>query len=513
MRTRSLRVIQAAALLIFILASSGILPAQSQKTVQIVILHTNDLHGNLLPVTDKKVAPPPEKVGGSAYIAGLVKQIRGSNFGKVLLLDAGDIAQGTLVSNYFYGRPVIEVMNRMGYDAMVLGNHEFDWGMKALNEMLKVARFPVLAANVVDRATGKSLGFTKPYCVLDVAGIKVGIIGVANPFTPTITKAANVKGLEFLSPERSVEAYSAELRKQGIRVIGVVSHLGIEGDEKLAASIGGLAFIVGGHSHTVLKDPKKVGDTVIVQAGSTGKYLGRLSLNIDPNSGKVISHTRADELIPVLDGSIKPDPEVAKIVEGYEARIRPIMEKVVAEALEDLPAKVSDGEVDSPLGNLITDSMRENCKSDIAIYNSGGIRASIQKGPVTTGMIFTVLPFDNVLIKMDLTGEQIRKLLEAGTRGKGVLQVSGMTYTYSPASPEGSRIKEVLVNGKPLDAKKIYRICTIDFLATGGDGFTIFKKGKNLLYGDLSRDVFVRYAENLKRLAAPKTSRIKVLKE
>ncbi|MCE1246134.1 MAG: 5'-nucleotidase C-terminal domain-containing protein [Firmicutes bacterium] len=485
----------------------------AQNTVaKLVILHTNDFHGNLKPLKDKKLDPEGE-VGGSAYIAPMIAKVRAENKGNVLLLDAGDIAQGTPVSNYFKGVPVVEVMNYLKYDAMTIGNHEFDWRLPALQAMAKTAKFPILCANIVyEKTPAKAIFDLKPYMIKKVGGLKVGIIGLTTPETPKVTKVENVKGVKFLDPVATANKYIPQMKKEGADIIVALTHLGVDDDKVLAEKAKGIDIIVGGHSHTELMTPVKVGNTVILQTKSYGRFLGKMELTYDKKAKKIVTITEQNELIPTLHKDITPDPAVVAIIEKYNKQIAPVMEKEVGEAKIDLVRTTGKDHADSVMADLICDSMKANTNADVCIYNPGGVRSDIVKGIIKMEDIFKVLPFDNWLVTFNLTGADILKVLEHGAKGHGSAQVAGMTFTIDYSKPEGSRVSEVMVAGKPLDPAATYRVATIDFLYTGGDGFD-FKKATDVKYGDFARDVLAEYVKEHSPISKEADKRIKVIGE
>ncbi len=478
-------------ILIGILMPGQLLAAETEKNVTILILHMNDFHGNLIPMTDKKMSPEPETVGGAAYVAGLIKQERKAGGNTVILLDDGDIIP---ISNEFRWEPTAAFYKHVGFDVSTVGNHDFDRGQAELTKIINALGCPVVCANVVD-ANGKFFPNVKPYLIKEINGVKFGVIGLLTPTTPTITRKENVEGLTFLDPASVVERYYPILRSKGARLIIVLSHLGVKDDEKLAAAVNGIDVIAGGHSHTVLMDPKIVNGTIILQAGCYGKYLGKLSLQLEPTDYKIVSFTAKNELIPVLDKNIKPDPEVLTLVENFKAELGPLMNKVVGEALEDFSKDPSPGFGDSQMGNLIADSMREKTGSDIAFMNSGGIRSVINKGAVKVDTMYAVSPFPNYVAVMELPGDKLLEVLENGFSGKvkGFVQVSGAEVVYNLSKPEGSRIVEVKVGGVKLDPKKTYRVSTVDFMASGGESYTGFLAGKNRVDTELARDILEYY--------------------
>ena len=477
-------------LAIFLIVASGLFAAEPSTTL-LTILHVNDYHGRVKPFLDKTI-DPQEQVGGAAYLAAMIKQARAKNPGGTLLLAAGDMFQGSPVSNLFHGAPVMEIMNEVKFDAMALGNHEFDWGMGALTHLRKEAHFPFLAANIVD-SRGNLLPGIKPYTILQRGHAKVAVIGLTTPETEYITKPTNVKGLSFLSPEAVLPRLIQEVRQQGASIIIVLSHLGLDADKKVAAAVPGIDVIVGGHSHTEIPKPLKTeGGTIIVQAKAYGVYLGVLELVVDKATGRAVGFTGNSGLRLVSAApQNKPDRKAALIVKKYDDRVKEKFAAIVGEASVDLTAQSGS---ESNLGDLVADAMRAAAGGQIAFQNSGGVRANIPAGKITMEALYTVLPFDNVLVSMDLTGRQVKEALEqAGAMEFGGLQISGMTITYDLKKPAGERVVKAEVGGDPLDPGKTYTLVTNDFLAAGGDKVTALKEGNNIAYGDTLRDALVGY--------------------
>jgi 2',3'-cyclic-nucleotide 2'-phosphodiesterase (5'-nucleotidase family) len=455
------------------------------------ILHVNDFHG--FAESYKRIGSDNLQ-GGMAYLAWRARQLKGEK--PSVFLAAGDMIQGNTWANLSEGRSVIEAMNAMGFDAMVVGNHEFDFGKAVLARRVAEANFPVLAANV----TG--LDYLKPYVIKEVGGIRAGIIGVVTEETPAATHPSNLEGLTFLPVAKTVERYVNELKGK-VDIIIVLSHIGYNADMKLAADVKGIDVIVGGHSHTKAGKHVTVGNTVIVQAWEHDLVLGVLDLTIE--SGKVVkAESRLDEISPA---KMKKDEKVAAIVDTWAAKVKESMDRVVGEAPVDL-----DGENvrtrETNLGNYLADIMKKESGADAAIINGGGIRTSIRKGPVTVGNIYSVTPFNNYIVAIRLTGQQVKDAIEYGLSGiedkEGRFpQVSGITFSYSPKRPAGSRITSISIGGKPLDPARQYVVATNDFLAAGGDGYQVFReairqssdfeviggtiKSGNIVYNDAGR--------------------------
>lgn len=468
------------------------LHAAGPATTQLTILHINDYHGRVFPSINKGI-DPEKPVGGAAYIAALIKEERAQNPGGTILLAAGDMFQGSPVSNLFHGEPVIKVMNELKFDAMVVGNHEFEWGMPGLTRLREQARFPFLAANIWD-SRGDSFPGVRPYRILQRKQTKVAIIGLTTTEAGYTTKPNNVKGLTFLSPATVLPRLIKEVREQGATVVILLSNMGLDADKAVASSVSGIDVIVGGHSHTEVLEPLRTeSGTIIVQAGAYGFYLGVLELNIDASTGTVAGYTKSSGLKLVSAGpQDRTDPQTALIVKTYNDRLENVVfAAVIGETAVDLMAGRTS---ESNLGNLVADAMRADSGAQIAFENSGGIRANIPSGKITMEQLYSAFPFDNVLVSMELSGGQVKEVLEQGASTEsGLLQMSGINVTYDLKKPYGNRVVKVQIDGKPLDPGKTYTVVTNDFLAAGGDGMTILGQGEYVKYGNTLRDVVRRY--------------------
>jgi 5'-nucleotidase/UDP-sugar diphosphatase len=492
-------------------------PAWGGQAV-IRILYLNDFHGFAGPY---KPLGSDEMVGGIAYLAGREDILRTER--PSLLLAAGDIIQGSNWANLFQGRSSIEVMNAMKLDAMVVGNHEFDFGQGVLRKRISEAVFPVLGANV------EGFDELNPYVIREVDGVRVAIIGVVAEDTPVSTHPRNVAGLKFDPPADAVRKYLEELRGR-CDIFVVLSHIGYAADRTLAGQVKGIDVIVGGHSHTKLETPAKIGGTIIVQAWEHAKALGVLDLTVE--DGRIIGYQGHLEEIRPVPGS--EDGKVAAIVAKYNGMLGRVLDEVIGTAEVGL-----DGEnvrkSETNLGDIIADIMRNTSGADAAIINGGSIRTSINKGDIRVKDIYSVLPFDNYIVAVKLTGVQIRQALEHGVsavdRGEGRFpQVSGLSFTYLPSAPPGERVRKVLIGNMPVEPDREYSVATNDFLAAGGDGYKAFgdvvkaskdfvvvggmMKGGKLVYSDAGRwlrDVVIGYIKENKTIAPVVEGRIKAV--
>ena len=490
------------------------LPGQTHaQSLDLRILYVNDFHGF---AEAYKPLGSKELLGGVATLASKARVL--SQEKPTLLLAAGDMIQGNNWANTCRGESVIELMNAMSFDAMVLGNHEFDFGQAELKRRMAEAAFPILGANV------EGLNGLKPFIIKERGGVRVGIIGIVTEETPIATHPRNVSGLKFLSPVEIVEKGVRELKNQA-DIIVVLSHIGHAADRELAEKVKGIDVIVGGHSHTKVTKPVRIGDTLIVQAWEHGKVLGVLDLTL--REGKVVGHDGRLEEVKPRPG--EEDRRILAIVDKYNQKMDTVLNARIGEAQIDL-----DGEnvrkSETNLGNFITDILRLASKADAALINGGTIRTNIKRGEIRMKDVYSVLPFDNYIVAIKLTGKQIVEVLEHGVSGveekSGKFpQVSGMTFAYSPSAPKGSRIKGILVAGQPLDPGREYVVATNDFLAAGGDGYKTFVEamqsfsavggtlqGERVLYSDSGRwlrDAVVEYIREKGKIAPEREGRIK----
>jgi len=500
---------------VFLLTLITLFSATHAAEREIRILYLNDFHGFALPYSSKSARLAE---GGLAYLAGRVDQLRAEK--PTLLLAAGDMIQGNNWANLFSGRSSIEALNAMKVDALVVGNHEFDFGQAVLNERIAEASFPVLGANV----TGISA--LKPYLLKELDGITVAVIGVVTGDVPQTTHPQNVIGLEFAAPEETVATYVRQLRDKS-QVVIVLSHMGFNADRRLAQKVEGIDVIVGGHTHTRVEKPVQTGKTFVVQAFEHGKVLGVLDLKLGGN--RVVG--ARGWLEPIKPGG-QVNKSVETIVAKYQRQVDAMLNKSVGVAAVHLDG---DGvrRNETNLGNLIADVLRRSTGADAALINGGTIRNSIRQGPVKVSDVYAVVPFDNYIVVIRLTGRQLREALEHGVSGvedeKGRFpQISGMDFTYSRQAVKGARVRDIRVGGKPLELDREYTVATNDFLAAGGDGYKSFgqavkssrnydvvggaMKGEKLVYSDPGRwlrDVVVDYFQTEKEVSAQTEGRIK----
>ena len=505
---------------------------QNAGLYHLTVLFTNDTHGHPVKFSDRST---PD-VGGLPARATLVKKIR-KRHENVLLLDAGDINTGQSVSNFFKAKPDILGYNYMGYDAMVLGNHEFDNPMDVLREQMELADFPFLSANVKNRK-GELLAI--PYIIKQFCGFKVGIFGITTTGTRTSADPDHVKELIFEDEVAVAKKLVAHLRKE-VDVVIALTHLGIydqdnRGSKRLAAEVPGIDLIVDGETHTRITSPLAIIDpetnrqTLIVQAWQWGLVLGKIDLSIQNkrivafqmemipiNLKRSIKASDGQKKIEFVGEPIMEDPALLSLLQPYADKVHRFLSEKIGYAQDAFLN--DDGRYrETALGDLVADAMRwylRRFKPDFALTNSGAIRAGISEGPVTRETIYNMLPFETSLVFVKLTGRQVQALFDfIGTTqpGEGAFpQVSnGVRFTLNL---KNSVCENVLINDAPIDPDKSYGVVTNSYLSKGGDGYAVFPKIMDRFDSStFQRDALIAYIEHLKGNLVPKVhDRIKIL--
>lgn len=497
--------------------------------IRITLVGTNDVHGWV--ATQHEKLPQGDLAhGGASIFAGYLRILRAENPDGVILLDAGDLFQGTLMSNLTEGSVVIDVFNALGYSAAAIGNHEFDYGpvgdvsavqpgldaFGALKARIAQAKFPLLSANIFEVATK-----TRPAwlpgagtAMITRHGIKIGIIGLTTPSTPATTLPINVASLEFRNLSATAIDAAKALRAQGAAVVIAAMHEGgrcsdnahpldltsCDTDTGEIFEVlrqmppGTLDAVVAGHTHAYVAHI--VNGTAVIESGNQGRSFGLVELTIDPATSKV--STTKIELHDICGTADKASMgcEVKKHqARGADATLAPAVfhgQPVIADAAIDalldkaraaaeqqqrplgltVPVTLTrDAEEESTLGSFIADSLRAINHADVGVINSGSLRADLKAGPLFYGAVYEVTPFDNTLAMLEVTGEQLTSLLRtAYAAKKGMFQISGLEVKLARC-PKANQLRELTLGGKPLDAKRLYRVAMPDYLARGGGGF------------------------------------------
>lgn len=457
----------------------------------LTVIFTNDSHG----MAWKFDEPHNPGIGGLAAQKTLVDNIRAEVQGKggsVLVLSAGDITLGDPRSNICENIPMVEGMNLVGYDAMTIGNHEFDFGFDAFKKMQDTAKFPFLSANMYKEGGEESIGKNYIEKKMD-DGLKVAILGLTTRETESISSQGIKGNLTMSDPIETAKMWVPILKKKNDVVI-VLSHLGFydsdksfdgyEGDNYLAKAVQGIDLIVGGHTQRQLASPVKIGDTYIVQTEGLGKWVGRIDFYFQ---GTKIVKTeyklypinlkeKTDKGTKLIGEAIKENKAMVDMLNGFKCEFSTKQIGTIDRDLDGSEDIARKKEVE--LGDIITDIMREKTGAEIAFLNGGSIRQSLKKGAVTEKDIYSIFPFQDTVYTAELTGAQIQEVLDffaqKGLGAGGFLQVSGIEMKIY----KGDAL-DVKVAGKPLDAKKKYKVALNSFIANGGDGYTMLKELKS----------------------------------
>ena len=506
---KQLRVLTVVAVLVLLAALLGSAalanPSIASKTegpadtFSLTLLHTDDTHARV---------DGQDGIGGSARLATTINQFRAAN-NNVMLVDAGDQFQGTLFYRLFKADIITQTMNMLGYDAMTIGNHEFDDGPGELARLIAGANFPVVSANIGASAEPLLAGLIAPSAVVTINGEQIGVVGVTTQETPVLSSPG--PNVHFTDEVAAVQAAVDQFTAQGINKVVALTHIGYVEDVALAQAVHGVDIIVGGHSHTFLYTPDTApvnGDmpagpyptvatgtdgnpVLVVHAFQWSRYLGHLDVTFDSNG--VPSSWSGD---PIYMGpSVAKDPTVQALVDSYRAEVDRLRNTFIGETTVPLPIIVGGQQIcragECLMGNLVADAMMRrvnmidpNVHYDFAITNGGGLRAPIDVGPISIGEVFEVLPFGNTIATFGLRGADVITALENGVSRVGLgsngrfPQVSGLRFKFNLKFPVGSRVSDVEVfNGtsyEPIEMDRVYKVASNNFMRLGGDGYTIF---------------------------------------
>ena len=456
---------------------------------------------------------------GAAKLAATFESIRKQNPEGTILLDAGDVLVGAPIMNLTHGEGVIEIVNLFGYDAMTLGNHEFDQGSEIMQKVLSLAAFPLLCANIVEKKSGALIPYVRPYIVLDKKGVRIGVLGVTTEYTPYMVKADAFEGFEMRDVVDTCNHYIPLMRKEGAEIIVVLGHLpgtrdenGVNSGElfKVAASVPGIDILFGGHNPGDIA--VNVNGTLISKTGFSAISIGHIQISYDRDTGKI--ECMKNEIVPVLDGDLEtePDPRIATMVDQVMEPYLRTLDEVIGEAENDL---VVNFEAECSLGNFFTDCIKDICGAQIGLMNSTSCFGYMPKGPITSEMVMWVMCFNDNLFRGSMTGSQIQDMLELTYEKKhqslnGSLQLSGLKVVLDLSRPAFQKIISVeLDNGTPLLANEKYRVATSAYIASGGNeyraitGLTHWQKTEHM-----SHPVFIEGMRKRKRLNSSLEGRI-----
>ncbi len=476
-------------------------------TVRVTLLQVNDVY-QFAPVDNGKR-------GGLARVLTLRKAIQKESPNTIFLL-SGDTISPSVESITYKGAQMIDAWNILGLDYSTFGNHEFDFGPDVLRQRMKESKFKWVAANVIDKKTGKPFGDAPAYVVREFDGVKIGLFGL----TLEETKVTSRPGpdVEFLNPCETAKQIVSEIHGQGIKTVIALTHLSMSEDKEVARCAD-VDAIIGGHEHSLLESVS--GGAPIFKMTADARELGQIDLNISKNTGAVESIDW--KIIPVTSET-PDDSEFAVVMRKYGALLKELS-RVVGRSSVELEARSAVGRNrETNVGDFIADAFRTATRSDVGLMNGGSIRADelIAAGTLTRRDVLSMLPFKNKVVKLEMNGALLRQVLEHGVARSAedaepgrFPQVSGMRFTFDARRPAGSRITEIAVNGQPLDEKRSYTLATADYLAIdGGDGYEMLKSARVLIpreRAQLDSDV-VQAAITARKTIAPKTDgRIKRL--
>ncbi len=459
-----------------------------------------------------------EYYAGSAKLAAYIDSYRTKNPSGTFVLSCGDDLVGAPISSLLKGKPVIEIMNKIGYDAMTIGNHEFDWGMQTSGETLKMANFPLLLANVYEKSSGERINFTKPYAIIEKQGVKVGILGLITQETPKITLATSIEPYEFRNPIEEANELIPIMKSEGAEIIVALTHIPAYAQTDgsytgeiidFANGVQGVDAIIAGHNF----DPMciDVDGVPVIQTTHNGSQLSHIVFTYDRASKTIVSATA--EPIDVLTGTldVQPDAEIASLVANYTTELGTVFEEVLGIATEELTIGYVD---EFSIGDWWTDGIRSATGAQFAFINSSGIFETIPAGPITLGKLYSVSPFENNLVTTDMTGAQIKELFEISYNSTriqemGALQISGLVVTYDLSKPDGEKVVSIaLEDGTPVNDDTIITTATINFLATGGNDYTNLAALSWDETGILARDAFAAQMRKLGEISNTTNGRL-----
>ncbi len=492
----------------------------TQAENRVDIIYFNDFHGNI-----KEEITGRKRNMGMSKLVGFVNEYMAQNPNS-FVLSGGDNYQGTAESNLTYGKPVSAMMKGMQVVASAVGNHEFDWGSERIPKWAEEGNFKYVAANIIDQKTGKPAAWTEPYMIVEKAGIKIGLIGLAHPDTPSLVSKGATAGYTFADPVKTAQEWVDYLKagkaKEGKPdVIIALTHIDSDQDSKtneitgnavtLANQVKGLDGILSAHSHRPVSG--KVNGVEIMQAFCYGRTVGIMS--IEKKDGKFVISSKLNQGADIKDVILK-DSATEKFYADLQKELEPITKEVIGQATEAFTHNRGDKGGVTLLGRWACEVMAEKTGAQIAIQNGGGLRRTLEKGDITMGDMYEIMPFDNYLVVMDLPGEDIKKAIDHGLINPNVTDgaFSGLIVEYDSSKEFENRITKItLSDGTPLDMKKTYRVVVNDFMFTGGDNYN-FKNATNVdeTYVPV-RDVFVETIKKAKQITPKKVDYIKDVKE
>ncbi|HPT70762.1 MAG TPA: bifunctional UDP-sugar hydrolase/5'-nucleotidase [Candidatus Cloacimonadota bacterium] len=491
-------------LIVLLLGATALFCAEPLK---LDIIFSNDVHGGIDRTPATFINPDfPPMLGGGGTAATVIKEYRAQAGPKesTLLFDVGDFFQGHPVGSVTKGKAIINYYNEIGYDAMALGNHDYDAGEASLISTLNGVKFPILSANIVYKDTGKTPPYIRPYIIIERLGIKIGIIGLTTTDTEKMSFPENIKNLDFVDEKDVLNKYIPIVKAQGADLVFVLGHMGLPYDpepayqsrynadgssktterywgydaQELAHEVNGIDLFLGGHMHKGFAKPwsDPITHTLVLTGYAYGSNLGIISLKIDPVTKKIEGYdlpaVREGSMITLFDDEFLPDEQISNSIKAEQK----IAEKGMDEIIGSTSVYLSKENVDaqSLIGNMCTDAMTAEVNADFGFLNLGGVRGQIPVGPITYRQVFDVMPFDNQIVTFTCNGVFLKKIIETRVAGgRHGLLVSGANVIYNKSRPDMDRVTELYIDGKPWDPNKMYKVATTDFLMQGNAGLTL----------------------------------------
>ena len=539
-------------LLPVILSSSGLAGAQSQTPAQrswITVLSTTDLHGNLLPV-DYYTNKPDAR--GLAQVATLIRQVRRENPAGTLLLDSGDTIQGTPLA-YFHNKknnappdPMMLVMNALGFDALAVGNHEYNFGLGVLEKARREASFPWLSANTYKRGTNET--YYRPYLVKELNGVRVGILALTTPGVPFWENRENFAGLEFREPVAEARKWVAVLRdRERVDLVFIAMHMGVEADLRtgettpgqvadenvglrLAREVPGIDLILMGHTHREVPS-LVINNVLLTQANFWGRHLARADLYLERGrGGRWRVAAKSARTIPVT-AATETDAEVARLVEPYDRETQEWLARVIGESPVELTADDARFR-DTAILDLIQRVQLDAGRADVSMVASFNPQARLPKGDVTVRDIAGLYIYENTLVVLEVSGRQLKEALEhsakyfrAYERGRTPAELvdekipaynfdiaEGVTYDLDLTKPMGARVQNLRFRGQPLDPAQKLKLATNNYRVNGGGGYTMFRGAPEVYRSSVEiRELIIDWVERNRRIPAEPTNNWRLL--
>ncbi len=442
---------------------------------EIVILSINDFHGAL--------APAGKNVGAVKLVDAL-KTEKAKNPEGTIIVSAGDNYQGSAMSNLLYGEPVSAVFKEMGVELSAVGNHEFDWGIDRITKWAEDGGFTFVCTNIYDIRTNEPVDWAEPFIIIEKEGVKVGFVGLATPETAYKTLKANVVNYEFRDPVEVITEWVPKVKDAGADIIIALTHLGsfqdkegnITGEATALCAVDGVDAVISAHTHQSVSG--MVNGKPLVQAYKQGRSFGKLTFIFDENNKLVSAEPFLDHLYARAD-TLKDDANMLAVYGKYEDDLNPVLGKVLGKTTVDLDHDRYAGP--SLLGEWACEIMQDKAGVQIAMTNGGGLRVPVPAGEITAGKLYEVMPFDNTLYTMKLSGADVKANIEHGIMNEdiGWIQISGVRVTYNSGAEAGNRITSmVLEDGTVVEMDKYYTVVTNDFMFTGGDNYN-FENSKD----------------------------------